>query len=317
MKPAHIMKRCSFRERNRTMSHSRQGLLLAIAFAAASGTADAAEGLIPYLPGVTTGVPVGALPPPGFYGINNDYVVFGKVRDDHGNVLPITVDNYSESGTFLWSSPYHVLGAQYGAGLIQISASHNVDAREVGGGDTSSFGFFNTILQPVVLSWTIDPHLFVSTAQTVYLKDGEFHASAGVRDQTSYANNYWTYEPSVAVSYLRDGWDLTGNFLCDFNTIDHKTDYLSGSTFYADLTATKKVGHLDAGLVGAVVQQTTDDHRDGAVFDNGNRVSHLMIGPLLSYEFPRFSITARYFSDLRSRNDVNLSIAYLTVNFKF
>ena len=121
----------------------------------------------------------------------------------------------------------------------------------------------------------------------------------------------------MAISYLDHGWDLTGNFLYDFNTLDHKTDYLSGSTFYADLTATKKIGHLDAGLVSAIVQQTNDDRHGGEVAGDGNRVSHVMIGPLLSYQFRKFAVTARYFSDLRCRNDVNLSIAYLTVNFKF
>ena len=299
------------------MRQSCQRMLLAIAVAAASGAARASEGLIPYLPGVTTGIPVGALPPPGLYGTNNDYVVFGKVRNDQGDILPITVDNYSESVTLVYSSPYHVLGAQYGAGIIQISASHNVDARQVGGGDTSSFGFFNTILQPVILSWQLDPRLFVSTTQTAYLKDGEFHASNGVRDQTSYANNYWTYEPSAAISYLDHGWDLTGNFLYDFNTLDHKTDYRSGSTFYADLTVARKFEKLNVGLVSAIVQQTTDDRQHGVVVGDGNRAAHLMIGPLLSYELHNFSVTARYFADLRARNDVNLSIAYLTINFKF
>ena len=299
------------------MRRSHQGLLLATAVVAANGAARAEEGLIPYLPGVTTGIPVGALPPPGVYGTNNDYVVFGKVRDNNGKILPITVDNYSESLTVIWSSPYHVLGAHYGAGIIQIGASHNVDARQVGGGNTSSFGLFNTILQPIDLSWEISPHLFVAMAHSVYVKDGEFHASNGFRDQTSYANNFWTYEPSVAVSYLNDGWDLTGNFLYDFNTLDHKTDYLSGSTFYADLTAARKIGKLNVGLVGAVVQQTTSDFHHGVVVGDGNRAAHLMTGPLLSYEFRTFSVTARYFADLRARNDVNLSIGYLTVNFKF
>ena len=299
------------------MKQRSQAFVLAAACIAAPAAANAEEGLIPYLPGVTTGIPVAALPPPGLYGTNNDYVVFGKVMDNNGNILPITVDNYSESLTAVWSSPYHILGAQYGAGIIQISASHNVDAREAGGGDTSSFGLFNTILQPLNLSWEINPHLFVATAHSVYIKDGEFHASSGVRDQTSYANNFWTYEPSVAISYLDRGWDLTANVLYDFNTLDHKTDYLSGSTFYTDLTATKKIGHLETGLVGAVVQQTTDDYHGGVVVGDGNRAAHLMLGPLLSYKFQRFSLTARYFADVRSRNDVNLSIAYLTVNFAF
>ena len=46
-----------------TVSKSRYwlGLFFVVAIV---GRSEATEGLIPYLPGVTTGIPVGALPPP-------------------------------------------------------------------------------------------------------------------------------------------------------------------------------------------------------------------------------------------------------------
>ena len=281
------------------------------------GKAEATEGLIPYLPGVTTGIPVGALPPPGLYVTNNSYVAYGKVEGNDGKKLPIKIANYSDSITAIWSSPYHILGAQYGAGIIQIAASHGVDARGVGGRNTRQVGAFNTIIQPIILSWKVGSDLFISTTQTVYIKDGDFTARNGVRDQTSYANNYWTYEPSVAISYLHHGIDLTANLLFDVNSKNKATNYHSGSTFYADLTASKTTGKLTYGVVGSVTQQTQDDHKDGLIVGDGNRVSHIMAGPMLSYPLGRFTLMARYLQDLRSRNDIGLSIGYFTIATRF
>ena len=73
---------------------------------------------------------------PGVYVTNNSYVVSGKVEDGSGRMLPIKVANYSDSLTAIWSTPYEVLGAQYGAGIIQIAASHGVDASALGGSRT-------------------------------------------------------------------------------------------------------------------------------------------------------------------------------------
>ena len=99
----------------------------------ASAPARANEGPTPYLPAATTGTPVGALPPPGFYGSMNLYTPYGKVDDGKGRKLPIEVANHSASVTLIWSSPYHILGAQYGAGIVQIASVHTVNAKGVGG----------------------------------------------------------------------------------------------------------------------------------------------------------------------------------------
>lgn len=277
----------------------------------------AVEGLTPFAPGITTGIPVGALPPPGFHVGSNSYVVFGKIKDGRGNTLPIKVVNYSETFSLLWSSPYHILGAQYGAGILQAMSSHGVDARDIGGRSTRDFGMFNTILQPVILSWRLKEGLFVSMAHSVYLKNGDVTIRDGVRDQSSYANDFWTYEPSVAVSYLHDGLDLTANLVYDHNGKNRRTGYQSGDVVYLDLTAAKQVGKVTYGLVGNYTRQIEDDELHGQVVGDGNRVSHIMGGPMLAYQAGRFRLMARYLADIRSRNDVGLSVVYLSIGTEF
>ncbi len=288
--------------------------LLAVAWPLAG---KAEEGLTPYIPGITTGVPVGALPPPGFYGSEDNYVIFGDVRNGAGETIPIRVTNWSANVALLYSSPYHILGGTYGAGLIEIMANHNVDATDVGGPNTSSTGLFNTIIEPLTLSWSLGGGLFASIGQSFYLPDGEFHEMNGVRKQTSYANAFWTYEPSFAISYLKNGWNLTATNVYDVNAEDTLTHYQSGDVYYLDLTAVKTVGRVTAGLIGNYTQQTGDDRQDGATVGRGNRAQHVMLGPLLAYRIGGFTFTARFLSDVRTQNDVNLSEVHLSVATRF
>jgi hypothetical protein len=60
----------------------------AVAVTAWAGEAMALEGPTPYLPGVTVGIPIGALPPPGIYFSDNNVILEGGLKDNNGNSLP-------------------------------------------------------------------------------------------------------------------------------------------------------------------------------------------------------------------------------------
>lgn len=280
----------------------------------ASSVAQAAEGPTPLVPGVTTGVPVGALPPPGWYFSYTFYPIVGDVVDGQGHTLPVRVANYTNGFMFVWSSPYHFLGAQYGAMIDIVAASHGTDVRVPGGEATRRFGLFNTIVEPVILSWKVAPSLFVSTALTMYLDDGDYRTVNGARSQDSYANNFTTYEPSFAVSYLANGWNLTANLAYDFNTRNGATGYRTGHIGYLDLTAAKTIGNLTLGVLGNVTRQLQDDTLNGAVVGDGNRAKHDMLGVMLSYRFGSVTLTGRYLADVYTRSDVDLHTTYLTVS---
>ena len=298
------------------MHHLRSACLLA-ALGCLPVAAGAVEGLTPYIPGSTTGVAVGALPPPGFYGDEDNLVVYGQFRDGSGNLVPIKVTNSLLDVSLLWSSPYRLLGASYGAGLIQIASYHQADTTGIGGISTASFGFFNTILEPVTLSWQLPHDVFVALGQTFYLPDGEFHSAGGVRSQQALATGYFTYEPSFAISYLKNGLNLTIDNVYDVNARNNKTHYASGDLYYLDFTAAQTFGRATLGLIGNLTQQTTDDRRFGKIIGNGDRIQHVLLGPELGYNFGRFQILARFLADVRSRNDIAYSIARLGISTRF
>ena len=83
-----------------------------------------------------------------------------------------------------------------------------------------------------------------SNGQTLVLPDGEFHSANGVRTQEALATGYFTYEPSFAVSYLKNGPDLTIDDVYDINATNRVTHYSSGQFYYLDFTAAQTFGRF-------------------------------------------------------------------------
>lgn len=300
-----------------TTSACRVGALIAL-LSLAPGCYGA-EALSPFLPGITTGIPLGALPPNGLYVTDQLYWLTGNLVSGSGEEVPVSLESYANALTILWSSPWHVLGATYGAAITQPAESNGIDARGVGGTSTRNFAVFNTILQPAILSWSLGHGVFLSLSQTIYVKNGTFNSKNGVRLQTSYANNFWTYEPSVAVSYFGPSYTFTANVAYDaMNTTNHATHYRTGHIAYLDWTIERHIGHLDIGLVGNYTKQLTSDRHFGRIVaPDGNRLEHVMVGPIAGYTFGNgWSLSARYLANAYTRNDFDISILFLSISKK-
>jgi hypothetical protein len=277
----------------------------------------ASENLSPFLPSATTGVPMGALPPPGFYYVDTFYTTHAdSLKNGSGQGVPLKVRNYTNTSIVMWVPGWHLLGAAYAANVIFFYDQHNVDTTALGGYRSRSTGFFNPILTPLVLSWNLGNGFFTSTSMSVYLPNGNSHYENGKTLQTSYANDYWTFEPSWAVSYLHNGWDFTANNIVDINKRNPSTDYLSGNAYYLDLTAAKTIGNWTFGAVGNYSRQFTDDRQYGNVVGDDNRFEHVLAGPLIAYNFGRVKLTLRYLQDVRTRNDINVSFAFASISFR-
>lgn len=292
-------------------------MLALVASTAYSCTVAATENLDPYLLGASTGVPAGALPPPGFYLVNTIYTAHGDtLKSSNGNGVPLKVRNNVNSTILIWVPGWHFLGAEYAAGVIALYAEHNVDTTALGGHATRSPGFFNPVVMPLSLSWDLGQGLHTSTSVNVYVPGGNYHYENGKTLQTSYANNYWTLEPSWAISYLHHGWDFTLNNVFDINRRNPSTDYRSGNAYYLDATVAKTIGRWTVGVIGNYSRQFSDDRQGGEVVGDGNRFQHTLAGPMVAYDFGPARLMLRYLQDVRTRNDVNVSFALATVSFR-
>lgn len=301
-------------------------------FGIAMVPAMAAEGISPLQPGATTGSPAGALPPPGVYLMSDTNYEGGKLKNDAGDtaVTPagqkITASNISSVLALTWVTDTQIWGARYAMAIAQPYKW--AETKFTGGTNSvSSSGLVNTAVTPVILSWDLGQGYFISTGLTVYLDDGDFSAtydsSAGrkVKNSRSIGNDYWTFEPHVAVTYMGDDWSLTLNNLVDFNTINHTTDYRSGMTYYLDATATKRIQKYTLGMVGNFTKQITDDEINGdsvpavsGFYGKGNRAEHILAGPLLGYDFGAFTVTSRLLVSLRAKNDADVSFFHVAIS---
>lgn len=299
------------------------GAMLAGTLIVAAPGANAEEGLTPYMPGVSVGSAAGALPPPGTYFANDNVYVVGGVRNNSGGNVPVNVWLDVDIPSVLWVPNVQILGATYAIALVQPYVFKGVDATGAGGRATISNGAFNTIVSPLNLSWNLNNGFFIGTGLGIYVPDGYIvHQPAGsgqVNGQPNIANDFWTFEPGVAISYLKDGWNLTAHAVLDLSTVDSATNYQSGDIFYLDLTAAKSVGKWTFGAGGNFTQQFTKDTVNGAVTGNGtgNEVQHVLLGPLVSYEFGPVSVSAKALFGVRAENDANVSFYHVSFAFPF
>jgi hypothetical protein len=287
-------------------------------FAGWAGQASAVELVTPYLPGNSVGIPTGALPPPGFYASDENVIIEGAIYNNSGNAIPANVNVYLNIPSILWVPGLNILGATYAAAIVEPYLQQNLDLSGIGAGKETSQGMFNTIIVPAVLSWNLHP-FFISTGLGIYLNDGYTQQlTGGHLGAGTIANDFWTFEPDVAVSWLQSGWNLTAKAVVDANTEDTFTHYQSGALFYLDFTASYAWGKWTFGAGGNWTQQFTDDTASGVkVGPNGNRVERVLLGPLIGYNFGPAELNAKYLKSVSAENVGASDFTYFGVSFPF
>ncbi|WP_439295111.1 SphA family protein [Lonepinella sp. BR2882] len=294
--------------------------LLITTVLATSSTAFAQEGVSPLQPGATTGNPAGALPPPGVYfGYDVDYE-WGKL---HSPNVRIKASNVSMIASLVWSTPYKVLGANYAMGIAQpYKFAHTTLNTPAGENKYSNNGLMSTTVMPLLLSWDLGKGFHLGTGTAFVFKNGK-HATECVDGNCSntpknLANRYYTVQPNIALTYFKDSWAFTVNNIFDFNTKNKKTDYRSGNTYYLDLTATKRIDKWTVGAIANWTKQFTDDKKSGVVVQGvhseGSRVEHVMLGPIVGYDFGSFSVNSKFLASVHSRNDPKMRFFHVGVS---
>jgi len=274
------------------------------------------NGIVPYLSGVMIGVPAGAAPPPGLYLSDNTYDRPMKVVNGSGASMPVKIDLVGTSLSAVWSPGVQLLGGNYYAFIKQPFGWNTTTAF---GHASSNSGNFNTIISPLNISWQVAPGLFVAAGLTGYLDDATYSATAPVK----MGNNFWTVEPSLAVSYLANGLNLSALAAYDINTKNTATNYQSGQTLSVDLTATKRFGAWTAGVGGYIVQQVTSDKINGITYpatpfnSAGNKLSQIALGPVVGYDFGRVQVTGYLTQDVQLKNAAGGTSFWLRLSTRF
>jgi hypothetical protein len=254
-----------------------------------------------HLRGVDEGLAAGALPPPGFYFINDVYFANFKgygvagpngtwnATEANSNVkLPALID----VPILVWVPGCKLFGADYGAGIAQPFDFTNL--RENLGGYTvpgtlnawasgNQWGTYNTLLIPAILSWKVCDFR-IKAAMDFGLNDGTTSPGNSImagppgtagyhigghqllgRDGQIYAwssNDSWQFTPNLGISWLHAGWNLSADFFYTWYTKDTDTQYQNGPEFAADYTISYTCGKWTFGLGAAQENQTSNDKFD-------------------------------------------------------
>jgi len=296
------------------------GLCIGTLATVASFSASAEELWDPHLRGVNEGLVAGALPPPGVYGVLDNYWMSYAWHDSKGKQTNLKLDALVEIPIVLWSTGYKVLGADYAMALAQPFTYTDLKmANNSALSNNAHWGNFNTILVPAQLSWALPHDFHVKGSLSVYLDDASSSTgrSAPSGGGAGAGNPYYTLEPGVALTWLHDGWnlgiDLTyahnfTNSSTNYNASGQKLDYTSGPELAIDYTATKTIGKWTVGIGAHQENQLSSDSGPAAAAagcgqKNGCKVTNYGIGPIVGYQFEDINVMLTYNHNIYTEND--------------
>jgi hypothetical protein len=258
------------------------------AYAVEPGTVD------PHEPGVLSGVPAGAVPPPGFYFFNNLNYVSGSLAGGNGNInkapfAQVNITAWVEIPTVEWVPPVHILGAQYAAAITQPIVTTSTTQTNLPFGLDSvtknKTGLDNLLINPLILSWHLPDGFFLSFSLPIGLKtgDNESNAAGGTSGIIHEAANNWIFGPSLNLAWFNGhGTELTLNSEFDIQTQDDnflnvaglgKATYQSGDFVTLDFGATQALPgaykNWTLGAIGTFATQLQDDTIGGSAASLG------------------------------------------------
>jgi hypothetical protein len=255
------------------------GATAALVLGGTASTSFAAEtdNFTNHLQGGSIGVPGGAAAPPGLYsGYIQLVVPQGPLRLE-GNQGSAFVDTTLGAIPIVWSTGWNVLGASYSVAIAQafymgatVPQGLGPNSLAFNAAGTAQFATIaNTGFTPINLSWNLHNGFFVSAGFNFAAPDGTIVPGNPNPD-------YWTFEPTLALSYIDKSWVLSANMYYDINTASQGRSmglagtaagngFVSGNVFYADLTAAYKFGKWELGPAAIINEQTTVDRPGGGI----------------------------------------------------
>jgi hypothetical protein len=254
-------------------------------------------------PGIFIGASAG-VPPPGIYMFNQVFTYQANlagpgVKTGLGGNTKVGDQAAVDIQGFLFVPGWTFLGATYDAVIVQPFVMGSLGSPF----NIQESGVHNTYIVPVELSWKLaDSGFAIKTGLGIYVPDGTQHAFIpGVTGSAVPApagagypfigDPYWTFQPEVIVSYLKDGWNLSAAIYAEINTRNTATQYRTGNILHADFTATKTIGKWTFGPVAYYYGQVSDDscsatcgYLTGTLL-NPQRFDIWAVGGLVGYNF--------------------------------
>jgi hypothetical protein len=274
----------------------------------------------PFLAGSSAGVPIGVIPPAGFYLGSLTTYAEGVFHPDSRPKHPDTLQVFIEGLTLTWVPDIQILGAKYAAAVSQALVVKTVSRIPPRGTTVTKSGLVNTGISPLNLAWTLPSDFYVSVRFAFQPPDGQYNR----HDLVNIANNFWTFEPNVGISYLKNGFDVSVRLLYDIVTENRSSSalgnvrgtYQSGNIFTGEYAVSQSIGRWRFGVIGYGFQQTNPDSPGGHTL-HGTEISKVGIGPLVEYNAAWIGVNLYYAHDLAWRGAAGGDNFFLRATIKF
>lgn len=240
-------------------------------------------------PGVLIGASAG-VPSPGIYMFNQVFTLQANLA---GPGTTTALGGSTTTGAqaavdvqgFLFVPGWTFFGATYDAVIAQPFVESSTGSPV----NAQSSGVHNTYIVPFELSWKLaDSGFAIKTGLGIYTPDGTVNGVFGTGNAGS---RFWTFQPEVIASYLKNGWNLSAAIYEEFNTRNTVSQYTTGNILHADFTATKTIGKWTFGPVAYYYGQVSNDsctascaYATGTLL-NTQRFSIWAVGGLVGYDF--------------------------------
>jgi hypothetical protein len=253
----------------------------------------------------------GVTPQAGFTYVNQ--LLFysrDQVKDDAGNTLPVTGENYvlMDMNTLAWVSEKTFLGgANFSAAATLPFANNNLTS-DVKGQISGGGGFADSYYLPFILGWNRD-RIAIRAIYGFLAPTGRFVAGAS----NNVGSGYWTHALSSGQTfYLKKNKRLilSAFQMYEFHTTQESTGIHPGDTFDLDYSLlgslpAPKAFHLQMGLVGYAQRQTTP--KTGPTISavtSSERYAVNSLGFAVNSAFPKqkASLGFKYFKEFSNRS---------------
>lgn len=261
-------------------------------------------GVLPTIPdGASIGVPIAApTPVDGFFFSSRSAISSHHYYDGNGDKTDTKIDLKDTVFQFALTPGNKVFGGQYRAFLSIpfIDIESKKIATPFGLANASNSGLGSIEIRPMDISWELSKGIYMNAGLSAYTP-GEWSASELVNP----GQKFWSFSPSVGISYLRNGWNTSAHLLYFSNQENEDNDYQSGDETHLNLTAMKDIGEgLSVGAVGYFRKQIEDDKNPNGAYGGvlNGRASSSGVGLSITKQLGPINLNAMYTTNLETKN---------------
>ncbi len=183
-------------------------------------------------------------------------------------------------------------------------------------GTFSATGAGNPKLQFIDLSWVLGDGFYANAGFGVYFPIGQWSATSPI----NIGAPFWTFEPTAAFSYYKDGWTFSLQGAYDTNTTNPTTNYYSGDQMVFNATAMKLFGSINIGPVGYWLKQVTNDVNFGTSVLAGQTAlpgQQLAVGGTVATQFGNLTVQLMVTQDVYAQNAGQGTKGWLSLSYHF